>query len=130
MRATERLELFLYRRSSAVVALTEAFKGDLASRGVSAAKIAVVRNGVDIDRHPRSPIDPVLASELGLEGKFVVGYIGTHGLAHDLHNVLDTAERLSPRSEIAFLLVGGGAVRDDLIAETERRGLSNVRARR
>jgi len=127
LRATERLELALYRRSSAVVALTEAFKEDLEARGVSTDKIAVVRNGVDVDRHPHSAVDPVLAAELGLEGKFVVGYIGTHGLAHDLHNVLDTAERLSSRPEIAFMLVGGGAVRDELMAETERRGLTNVR---
>jgi len=67
-----------------------------------------------------------LARELGLEGKFVVGYLGTHGLSHQLENILDTAERLQNWVDISFLLVGSGAARDGLIAEKKKRGLANV----
>src|SRR3972149_1950692 len=42
LRWMERLELFLYRRSAAVVALTPAFKKDLVRRGIPPEKIAVV----------------------------------------------------------------------------------------
>ena len=54
------------------------------------------------------------------------GYVGTHGMAHGLGNVLDTAERLRDAPEIAFMFVGAGAEREMLIAEAGRRGLNNV----
>ena len=84
----EKLELFLYRRSAAVIALTQDFKRDLTSRGIDPDKIDVIRNGVDLDLYGPRPRDPDLAAEWGLEDKFVLAYIGTHGLAHALESVL------------------------------------------
>lgn len=134
LRLIEKLELFLYRRSAAVVALTGAFKRNLVGRGIDADKIAVVINGVDTWRYGPRPRDAALAAEAGLgagigasiEDKFIVGYVGTHGMAHALTNVLDAAERLRDAPDIAFLLAGGGAERDALIADARARGLSNV----
>ncbi len=122
----EKLEIHLYRRSEAVVALTVAFKENLVGRGIAAEKIAVVANGVDTWRYGPADKDRDLAREWGLEGRFVVGYVGTHGMAHALTNVLDAAERLKERDDIRFLLAGAGAERDGLIADAERRGLENV----
>jgi glycosyltransferase involved in cell wall biosynthesis len=56
----------------------------------------------------------------------VAGYVGTHGMAHALHNVLDAAERVKADDRIRFLLVGAGAERDALISTAKQRGLSNV----
>jgi glycosyltransferase involved in cell wall biosynthesis len=67
-----------------------------------------------------------LAKAWGLENKFVVGYVGTHGMAHGLRNVLDTAERLKGVDGLRFLLAGAGAERDALIAEAQRRDLDNI----
>lgn len=122
----EKVELFLYRRSAAVAALTRSFKDNLVQRGISADKVAVVINGVDLGRYGPRDRDAALARDWGLEGKFVVGYVGTHGMAHALANVLDTAERLAGDDRLRFLLVGAGAERDTLITEAERRGLANV----
>jgi glycosyltransferase involved in cell wall biosynthesis len=124
--ALERVELFLYRRAAAVVALTQAFKDNLIARGIPSEKIAVVRNGVDLSRYAPRPRDETRAASLGLVGKFVLGYVGTHGMAHDLGRVLDAAERLQAEPGIAFLLVGAGAERDALIADATRRRLGNV----
>lgn len=126
LRLLERLELHLYRRASAVVALTSAFKRDLARRGISPEKVAVVINGVDLPRYAPHARDPELAATWKLEGRFVVGYVGTLGMAHGLANVLDAAERLRDRDDIRFLLVGPGAERTALVNEATRRGLSNV----
>jgi colanic acid biosynthesis glycosyl transferase WcaI len=122
----ERIELFLYRRAAAVIALTQAFKDDLTQRGIDPAKIAVVRNGVDLTRYAPCPRDEALAEETGVAGKFVIGYVGTHGLAHDLGNVLDAAERLRDHKNLVFLLVGAGAERNALIASARERRLGNV----
>ena len=122
----ERLELYLYRRSAAVIALTHSFKANLAGRGIAPDKIAVVINGVDMFRYGPRSRDAELARTWGLEGCFVVGYVGTHGMAHGLRNVLDTAERLSHEAALRFVLVGSGAERAHLMVEARRRRLDNV----
>jgi glycosyltransferase involved in cell wall biosynthesis len=112
MRALEWLELFLYRRAARVVALTQTFKDDLVRRSISPEKIDVVINGVDLPRYQPRPRDAALAAEWRLTGKFTVGYVGTHGMAHDLGNAVSAAELLP---DVSFLFVGAGAERDRLI---------------
>jgi glycosyltransferase involved in cell wall biosynthesis len=127
IRALEWVELFLYGRADAIVSVTESFREDLIARGVPGEKIHVVINGVDLDRYAPQPRDQALAREFGLEGKFVAGYMGTHGLAHALPKVLEAAERLRHRDDIAFFFAGSGAERarvEQLVAE---RDLRNVR---
>ncbi|MCB1733779.1 MAG: glycosyltransferase family 4 protein [Gammaproteobacteria bacterium] len=129
LRMLERLELFLYRRSAAVVALTYAFRDDLVSRGIDTDKIHVVRNGVDLPRYGRREPDPDLVRSLDLENSFVIGYIGTHGMAHALNRVLDSAElllRTDSARKIRFLFVGTGAARKALESEAHERQLGNV----
>lgn len=127
IRLLERIELFLYRRAAAVVSVTESFREDLVARGILRDKIQVVINGVDLDRYEPRPRDPGLELEFGLEGKFVAGYMGTHGLAHALPKVLEAAERLKPRDDIAFFFAGAGAQRGTVERIVAERGLSNVR---
>lgn len=126
VRMLEKLELFLYRRASLVVSVTESFKTDLVKRGISEDKILIVRNGVDLSRF--RPLEPTAEAraEFGVGDRFVVAYLGTHGMAHALENVLDAAERLSDQTEICFLLVGDGAAKASLVAAARKRGLDNV----
>ena len=126
LRLVEKLELFLYRRSAAVAALTHAFKRNLVSRGISAVKIRVVRNGVDAGRYGPRPRDTGLTAELGLNDKFVIGYVGTHGMAHALETVLDAAAQLQDEDDIRILFAGAGAARDGLIRKAEAENLSNA----
>src|SRR5262249_24912355 len=109
-----------------VVALTEAFKHDLVSRGIPATHVAVVLNGFDFARYAPQPRDMCLTQQLGLEGCFVVGYLGTHGMAHALDRVLDAAALLRDTPAVRFLFIGAGAVRDALIAQAAQQQLDNV----
>lgn len=122
----EKLELFLYRRADAIVAVTEAFRENLRTRGIDAAKVHVVRNGVDLSRYAPRERDEQLAKRLGVHGQFVVGYLGTHGMAHALHRVVEAAELLREQRGIHFLFVGGGAERDKLVELARSKGLANV----
>lgn len=127
LRWLEKLELFLYRRAARIVVLTPAFRDNLVRRGVPLAKIDVVINGVDLQRYRPQPKDPSLLEDWGLgKPSLVVGYLGTHGMAHALENVLAAAD-LVKDSGIMFLFVGTGAARSRLIDEAERSGLHNVR---
>ncbi|MCZ7560456.1 MAG: glycosyltransferase family 4 protein [Burkholderiaceae bacterium] len=127
IRMLEKLELFMYRRADAIVSVTESFREDLASRGIDRAKIHVVINGVDLDRYAPRPRDQALARRFGLEGKFVLGYMGTHGMAHALERVLDAAELLRDRDDIAFFFAGAGAERANVERRVAERGLVNVK---
>jgi len=123
-RLLERCELFLYGRAAAVVVVTEAFKANLTQRGISPDKVFVVKNGVCPDAFSPRERDPELVRQLDLEGKFVVGYLGTHGLAHGLDFVLDCAAYCPP--DVHFLFIGDGAEKVRLVEQAARLGLSNV----
>ncbi|HEY7995213.1 MAG TPA: glycosyltransferase family 4 protein [Steroidobacteraceae bacterium] len=127
LRLLEKLELSLYRSSARILALTPAFKIDLVRRGIPADKIDVVINGANLELfRPGMPRDTAIERQYGLAGRFVVGYLGTLGLAHGLENVLDAAERLRGTS-VTFLFVGVGAAKADLEVQVRRRALDNVR---
>lgn len=125
----ERLEMSLYRRASLIVAVTEGFRERLIERGIAATKIEVVRNGVDLSRFKPQPPDAVLLRQLGLEDRFVVGYIGTHGQCQALEHVIEAAARCARDPELKqchFLFVGDGAEKPALEAMAIRLGLKNV----
>jgi glycosyltransferase involved in cell wall biosynthesis len=127
--ALEGLELFLYRRASHVVSVTEAFRDNLVTRGISGDKISVVTNGADLARFVPRRRDEALARQLELSGSTVVGYVGTHGMAHHLSTVLGAAELASrdPRlSDVRFLLLGDGAEKAALKAQASSMALGNV----
>ena len=129
LRLVERLELFLYRKANRIVSVTHAFKNSLGRRGIDTAKIDVVTNGVDLSKFTPIPKDQVLLSELDLHGKFVAGYIGTHGLAHGLDSILDAACKLQltrPQSDITFLFLGDGAEKKSLLSRAQALELKNV----
>ena len=126
LRWFERLELFLYRRARGIVSVTHAFVDDLERRGIPRTKVEVITNGVDLDQYQPLGCASPFRAELGIEGKFVVGYVGTHGMAHALENVIDAAAVLRERSDIHFLFVGDGAARDELIARAAAAELTNV----
>lgn len=130
VRMLERVEMFLYRRATRIVAVTHSFRRTLISRGVEAQKIEVVTNGVDLSRFGPRPKDEILSRELGLSGCFVVGYIGTHGLAHGLDTLLEAAKILEQRgggaAQVRLLFLGDGAAKAGLSARAQEMGLRNV----
>ncbi|HLB41673.1 MAG TPA: glycosyltransferase family 4 protein [Gammaproteobacteria bacterium] len=123
----EKVELLLYRYSNTIIVVSAAFKENLVSRAVPAKKILVILNGVDLSKYSPQSRNQALAKEYGIkETTFVVGYIGTHGMAHSLENVLTTAAKLQKVKSIRFIFVGTGAERDKLISEAKINQLTNV----
>jgi hypothetical protein len=126
LHAIEGLELFLYRRSAAVVTVTRSFAAQIVSRGIDPAKVHVIPNGVDLELFTPGPPEPALWHRLGLDGKFVVLYCGAHGISHALGRVLEAALLLRDRREVHFLFVGDGAEKSRLQQEAVALGLANV----
>jgi glycosyltransferase involved in cell wall biosynthesis len=129
LRLLERVELFLYRKATLIVSLTNSFKRNLIKRGIPEDKIVVVTNGVDLERFGARSKDAELERQFQLEGKFVAGYIGTHGMAHALETILDAADKLQGLKDghrYRFILLGDGARKQGLVDRARCMGLENV----
>lgn len=126
IRGLEALEMSLYRRSAAVVTVTEGFAQNIARRGIPMSKIHVIPNGVDLEAFSPGPPDRDLLARLGLLEKFLVLYCGAHGISHALGRILEAAERLRAETRFHFLFVGDGAEKDGLVRQANRMGLANV----
>ena len=127
-RALGKIADFLYREATHIVVVTPAFREHLIKKWrVPEDKISVVQNGVETGLF--SPGDSGrLRRSLDAEGKFVVSYIGTLGLAHGLETVIAAAENLQGTDpNVQFLLVGEGADRERILALAESKMLRNLR---
>jgi glycosyltransferase involved in cell wall biosynthesis len=127
IRALEAIEMFLYRRAALIVPVAESTREYLLDRGISADKICIIPNGIDAKYlgllHSPS-VD--MRAELGLKEKFIVSYIGTHGMSHALEILLQAAKRLEADPELHFLLVGEGAEKERLKALAAELRLKNL----
>jgi colanic acid biosynthesis glycosyl transferase WcaI len=128
VRSLRRIARFLYRTATHVVVVTPAFRTRLVNDwGVPPEKISVVENGIETDVFTPGADAAAARAEFGLEGRFVVSYIGTLGNAHGLETLLDAAARLEGRLPgLRVLLVGEGAEKERLMRTAGARGLLNV----
>jgi colanic acid biosynthesis glycosyl transferase WcaI len=119
---------FLYRHSDRVVVVTPAFEDYLVEHWrVPREKISVIENGVETQLFSPDAATAV-KRKLGAEGKFVVSYIGTIGMAHGLDTIIETATRLRHSSpEIVFLILGEGTEKASIVSQAREHGLENVR---
>jgi glycosyltransferase involved in cell wall biosynthesis len=126
IRALEAIEMFLYRRADIIVAVAQGTIDLLKARGIHERKMALIPNGVDIDFFAAAADGRRVREQLGIDGKFVVGYIGTHGMAHKLEMILQAAAKIRQRDEIRFLFVGDGAEKARLVRQAVDLKLTNV----
>jgi colanic acid biosynthesis glycosyl transferase WcaI len=109
------------------VMVTHASRDILIGRGIDPKKIIVVTNGIDTATLTPGTAPAELRQRLGLEGKIVVSYIGTVGMAHGLQLILDAAEQFSTRMPVVqFVIVGAGAELGELQQQAQTRNLANV----
>ncbi len=122
----EYLERRMYKSASKIVVVTDSFKETLvAKHHVNKEKIAVIKNGMNNDLFSPSIKNIGLLNSLELNDKFVVGYIGTHGMAHGLDFILKSIKKMSDEN-IHFLFIGDGAKREELLMLKEELQLGNV----
>jgi len=122
----EWLELFAYRQADRIVPVTDAFQRYIEGKGIPKEKISVIKNGADLTLYKPVTGTNRLAESLGVQGKFVAAYLGTHGMAHHLETVLYAAQRLREYPDIVLILAGDGAERQRLAALRNELGLDNV----
>ncbi len=112
------------RGADATVVVGELMARQIEALGVTAARVHVIANWCDdATIRPVALTDNPLREAWQLAGKFVVGYSGNLGRAHDFATVLAAAERLRNEPRIVFLMIGGGKRFEDLVRAVKLRGL-------
>jgi PEP-CTERM/exosortase A-associated glycosyltransferase len=107
---TKMLETYVFKKVDAITTICEGLRADISKRGIPAEKITVIPNAVDIERfsYGLKP-DQALRSQLGLQNKIVLGFIGSFYAYEGLPLLLEALPKiLEKQPETRLLLVGGG----------------------
>lgn len=109
-RMTRALETHVFRNADHVTCICEGLRQDIAARGVPEDRITVIPNAVDIDSFPEHrEYDDKLAAELGLNGRPVIGFIGSFYAYEGLSLLLDAVPLIQQQvPDLKVLMVGGG----------------------
>lgn len=123
------LERYIYRKAKLINVLTPAFRINLMEKkGVPDSKICYIPNAADIESATGALASfdrSKLRGDLQCVDKFVIVYVGAHGLANGLFQILDAAEKLKD-SDVVFWLIGKGMKRNELIKASQERAIGNV----
>ena len=121
-RLTRGLESYALRRVDAITTICEGLRGDILGRGIASEKVTVIPNAVNIENFSvgKSP-DHQLAENLGVEGKTLLGFIGSFYAYEGLTVLLRALpEMLARNPDIRVLLVGGGPQEKELKSITKQ----------
>lgn len=117
-------------QAAANVAIGRRMAHRLEAAGVCPDRIRVIANWSDEEAvRPLPAADNPLRREWGLQGRFVVGYCGNLGRAHDFQTLLGAAHRLRGQTDIVFLFIGGGHHAERLEAEFAAGRLGSLQVR-
>lgn len=114
-----------YQSAWKIIAVTDSFKKEIIKKGIPPSKIDVVKNGANLSLFQPVSKNQELLRSLNLEGEIILGYIGTHGLAHKLDFLLNCAKKLK-ETNYHFLFIGAGAEKQILLKKKEVECITNV----
>ncbi|HLA85572.1 MAG TPA: glycosyltransferase family 4 protein [Thermoguttaceae bacterium] len=127
VRGLKRLSRHLYRHCDRIVTVGEGYaRGIHELYDIPRDRMSIVPNGIDTDLFVPSARDNDIRAEYGWGDRFVSLYLGTHGMAHALETVLETARSFRDDPTKLFVLVGEGAEKDKLKALAAEWRLDNV----
>ncbi len=123
-------EKTIYKKAKLINVLTPAFRDKLINnKNIPADKIIYIPNAADFSLAEKIAENfnaKKFRKEEGIDDKFVITYIGAHGIANHLIQIIDAADRLQD-TNVLFQLIGGGMTKESLIKEAKSRNLQNVR---
>ncbi|MEZ6196145.1 MAG: glycosyltransferase, exosortase A system-associated [Planctomycetota bacterium] len=126
-RQVKRLETEVARDATRLVCICEGLKRDMIARGIPEEKILVSKNGVEVETFRPREKDPALERKFGLEGKRVLGFIGSFFVYEGLDDLVASAARLraAGRDDFVLLLIGGGDAEPKVREAVARHGMED-----
>ncbi len=124
------LEKKIYKHASKINVLTPAFKQTLIEKKkIDTNKICFIPNAADftIAEKCAEKLDVMeFRQKRNWQNKFIVVYVGAHGVANHLIQLVDTASLLADDPDILILSIGSGMEKAHLEEEVKKRGLTNI----
>ena len=121
------LEYRLYKYSKKIVVLTPAFKDNIEKRFPEfIGKIEIITNGADFSIMEKEHKGIELRNRLGWKDKKIFTYLGAHGIANDLMQVVEAAKYFIHDKKIQFVLIGDGMQKNLLKEKANEYGLTNI----
>lgn len=124
------VEAFIYRNAKLINVLTPAFYNTLRDKkGIPESKLIQISNAADFSLSERLLNDfdrESFRKQHDLDGRFVITYVGAHGVANHLEQLLDAGEALAD-TNVLFLLIGQGMEKERIMKLAKDRKISNVR---
>lgn len=124
------LEKFIYKKAKLINVLTPAFRDTLIEKkNIDKDKIIFIPNAADFtlsDNLLENFDRDSFKKSQNLENKFIITYVGAHGVANHLDQVLDAAQLLKD-TNVLFLLIGNGMEKERLIEKFKNLKIENVR---
>jgi glycosyltransferase involved in cell wall biosynthesis len=130
-RLARRIESAVLKAAHLVVVVSRTIRDEVRERGVPDARILVNPNGVDADRYSPAVGGEAVRARLGLEGKRVLGFIGTFGRWHGAEVLADAfaallARRPELRPSLRLLMVGDGLTRPEVERRLRAHGVADL----
>ncbi len=122
------IEFFLYKNADYIIPVTESFKKYLIDNGTDSKKIKVITNGVDTKNFFFKSKNEQIIKKYNLQNKFVVGYIGNHGISQNLDCLINAAEIFQDKNinEVFFIFIGSGPEKNNIKKLILEKNLKNI----
>jgi glycosyltransferase involved in cell wall biosynthesis len=121
------LEYRLYKYSKKIVVLTPAFKENIEKRFPEfIGKIEIITNGADFSIMGKEHQGEQLREKFGWSDKKVFTYLGAHGVANDLIQVVEAAKAFKDEMQVRFVLIGDGMQKKLLKQKANEYNLTNI----
>ncbi len=126
-RSTRALETHVIRNAAHVFTICEGLRADISARGISADKVTVIPNAVDVQNfHAAQAPDPALMAQWKLEGRTVLGFLGSFYAYEGLDLLIAALPQIrATRPDVCLLLVGGGPQESELKNQVATLGLTD-----
>lgn len=126
-----RIETLVLKGAHVIVVVSRPLRDELVARGIARDQILVNPNGVDADMYSPAVDGHAIRQRYGLEGKRVLGFIGTFGRWHGAVLLADAFGRLMVRhpewrDSVRLLMIGDGLTMPDVRANLERHGVQEL----
>lgn len=123
-------ESFIYKKARLINVLTPAFYKTLnEKKGIDKCKLIMIPNAADfsLSEEIMSKFNrDDFRKEHDLENHFVITYVGAHGIANHLDQILDAGKKLED-TNVLFLLIGQGMEKNRLIEKSKKMENTNIR---
>ncbi|MCP3739689.1 glycosyltransferase family 4 protein [Rossellomorea sp. BNER] len=121
------IEKLSYRFANKINVLTPAFERILLeNKSINQEKITFIPNGADLDIFQPTLKENWVRKKYNLEGKFVITYMGAHGVANNLDSILNVAKVCADYPNIVFILVGDGMEKSRLKERVKMENINNI----